>query len=223
METFETIWQRAAARKGGDAALEAELPAVKSAAELRAIPDHRWLAGMSKRIFQAGFVWKVIEAKWEGFEAAFAGFDPGRLAALSEGEIGRLLTDTRIVRNGQKILAVRHNAAFLVELAREHGSAAAFFAGWPETDFVGLLDLLKARGSRLGGFTGMAFLRYMGRDGFVLSPDVAAALVAAGVVKRKPSSKADMAAVQDAFNTWREAGGLPLAHISKTLACSVED
>ncbi len=223
MEPFERIWARAAARKGGDAALEAELPAVKSPAELRAIPDDRWLAGMSKRIFQAGFVWKVIEGKWEGFEAAFEGFDPARLAALSEGDIGRLLTDSRIVRNGQKILAVRHNAAFVSELAREHGSAGAFFAGWPDADFVGLLEVLKARGSRLGGFTGQAFLRYMGRDAFVLSGDVTAALAAAGVIRGKAASKRDMAAVQEAFNAWREESGRPLAHISKTLACSVGD
>ena len=34
---------------------------------------------MARRIFSAGFVWSVIEAKWPGFEAAFLGFDPTRL------------------------------------------------------------------------------------------------------------------------------------------------
>lgn len=153
MEAFATIWERAAGRKGGDAALETLMPVIRTPVELRAIPDHRWLAGMTRRVFQAGFVWSVIENKWEGFEAAFAGFDPARLAALSEGDVGRLLSDARIVRIAGKIQAVRDNAAFLVDLAREHGTAAAFFADWPVTDFVGLLALLKKRGSRLGGFT----------------------------------------------------------------------
>ena len=125
MEAFATIWERAAARKGGDAALETLMPVIKTPVELRAIPDHRWLAGMTRRVFQAGFVWSVIENKWEGFEAAFAGFDPARLAALSEGDVGRLLSDARIVRNARKIQAVRDNAAFLVDLARASGTAAA--------------------------------------------------------------------------------------------------
>lgn len=233
MKSFETIWKRAAKRKGGDAALEAEMPQIKTSAQLRRVPDHRWLAEMTKRIFQAGFVWKVIESKWEGFEIAFEGFDPGRLATLSEGDLGRLVSDTRIIRNHQKIDAVRHNAGFLVELAREHGTAAAWFANWPDDDFVGLLEAMKKRGSRLGGFTGQVFLRFMGKDSFILNPDVTTALADAGVLdlapssikavisKRTVSSKKDLAAVQAAFNQWRSESGRPMGHISKTLACSV--
>ena len=63
MESFQTLWKRAAKRKGGDRALEAERPQIKSPAQLPKIPGHRWLAGMTKHIFQAGFVWKVIESK----------------------------------------------------------------------------------------------------------------------------------------------------------------
>ncbi|MBE9557094.1 MAG: hypothetical protein IMF08_09580 [Proteobacteria bacterium] len=42
MNSFRTIWQRAAAGKGGHAALEALMPAVRTADELRAISDARW-------------------------------------------------------------------------------------------------------------------------------------------------------------------------------------
>lgn len=223
METFQAIWDRAAARKGGDAALEALMPAVKKAAQLRKIPDDRWLAGMAKQIFQAGFVWKVIEAKWDGFEQAFGGFDPAPLAMMSDAHLDALLKDERIVRNGPKILAVRDNAAFVMDLAAEHGTAGRFFADWPDDDFIGLLDVLQKRGSRLGGFTGPAFLRHMGKDSFILNDDVGAALVRAGVVDKKPTSKKDRAAAQAAFNAWRAESGRPLAHISRTLACSVGD
>lgn len=221
--SFQEIWSRAAARKGGDAALEAELPEIKPPAELRTVPDDRWLAAMTQRIFQAGFVWKVIESKWEGFETAFGGFDPPTLATLSEGDLGRLISDQRIVRNAQKIHAVRHNAGLLVALAQEHGSAAACFADWPDADFVGLLELLNKRGSRLGGFTGPLFLRTMAKDSFLFSPDVIAGLIAAGVVSRKPTSKKALADVQAAFNLWRDESSRTFAHISKTLACSVGD
>lgn len=217
MNAFKSIWDRAAARKGGDEALEALMPAVRAADELRAVPDDRWLAEMTRRVFQAGFSWSVIEKKWPGFEAAFGGFDSGRCAMMSDDDIDRLLQDTGIVRNAAKILAVRENAAFLCELAREHGSAAAFFANWPADDFAGLLDVLKKRGRRLSGTTGQYYLRAMGKDSFVLSKDVVAALIAEGAADKAPISAKALRAVQEAFNMWAAESGRPLAHISKTL------
>jgi 3-methyladenine DNA glycosylase Tag len=222
MNSFQTIWERAAARKGGDAALEALMPAVRTADELRAIPDDRWLAEMTKRIFQAGFNWTVIEKKWPGFEAAFEGFDVSRCAMMSDDDIDRLLKNKDIVRNAAKIASVRENAVFLSDLAREHGSAAAFFADWPVEDFAGLLDVLKKRGSRLSGTSGQYFLRFMGKDSFVLSRDVVAALVAEGAVDKSPSSARALRGVQTAFNEWAAESGRPLAHISRTLACSID-
>ena len=130
---------------------------------------------------------------------------------------------------------MRPNAGFLVDLAREHGTAAAWFANRPDDDFVGLLDVMKKRGSRLGGFTGQVFLRFMGKDSFILNPDVTLALVDAGALEMAPSSikaviskrtlssKKGLAAVQAAFNRWWAESGRPMAHISKTLACSVGD
>ena len=115
--SFADLHARAAARKGGDAALEALLTDPKPAAELAAIPDDRWLSDMTRRIFQSGFNWKVIDAKWDGFEAAFWGFDVGRCALMSDEDLDALVSDTRIVRNGAKIRSVRENAAFLQDLA----------------------------------------------------------------------------------------------------------
>jgi len=222
MERFDAIWQRAADRKGGDAALEAMMPKIKSPDELRAISDDRWLAGMTKRIFQAGFVWKVIEAKWDGFEEAFEGFDPGRIMLMSDDDLDRLTSDKRIIRNGQKISAVLDNAGFIVDLANEHGSAGNFFADWPDDDFIGLLEVLKKRGSRLGGMTSSYFLRFMGKDSFIFNPDVNAALIKAGVVDKAPTSKTAQRKVQEAFNHWKTESGRSLAEISRTLACSID-
>ena len=61
----------------------------------------------------------------------------------------------------------------------------------------------------------------MGRDSFILSRDVGAALVREGVVDKPPSSKRDMAAVQAAFNAWMAESGRGLTQISRTLAMSV--
>jgi 3-methyladenine DNA glycosylase Tag len=222
MQAFETIYERAAERKGGVAALEAmiaEHPG-KPRAELAAIPDDRWLAEMTRGVFRAGFNWRVIENKWPGFEAAFHGFDPPLNAAMSEEEFDAHLKDTRIIRNAQKVASVRVNAQFLVDLAREHGSAARFFADWPDSDFVGLLELMKKRAARLSGETAMRFFRGMGKPAFITTRDVAAALVEAGVVEKPPSSRKDFQAVQDAFNAWSDATGRDLSALSRVLALS---
>jgi 3-methyladenine DNA glycosylase Tag len=222
MQNFEAIYERAAARKGGAAALEAMIGehAPKSAAELAATPDHRWLAEMSRSVFQAGFNWRVIDNKWPGFETAFHGFDPPLNAAMSEEEFDAHLKDTGIVRNGQKIASVRLNAQFLVDLAREHGSAAKFFAEWPDANLIGLLEVMKKCANRCAGETAMRLLRRMGKPAFITTRDVSAALVEAGVLAAPPKNRKDLAAVQDAFNAWSDATGRDFNAISRVLALS---
>lgn len=189
--------------------------------EIRAVPDDRWLAEMTKRVFQSGFVWKVIEAKWEGFEEAFDGFDPARVSFYSDEDVERLVNDTRIVRNGQKIMATIENAQMIQDVVSEHGSFGDFLADWPVEDQIGLQEFLGKKGSRLGGMTGQYFLRFSGWDAFIVSGDVVAALVREGVIDKAPTSKKARKAVQDAFNHWRAESGQPQALISRTLAMSI--
>jgi 3-methyladenine DNA glycosylase Tag len=171
-------------------------------------------------VFQAGFSWKVIDQKWPGFEEAFEGFDVARLAFLPDEAFEALLKDTRIVRNGAKIKSVQHNAIFLKDLAAEHGSAARFFARYPVTDQVGLMEILKKRGSRLGGNTGQIALRFMGKESFVLSGDVVNALIRENVIENDRLSKKNLAAIQTAFNHWSATTGRPMNEISRILAFS---
>src|SRR5262245_11328922 len=181
MRSFKTIRARAAQRKGGDAALMALLPDILHSGALEALPDDRVLSHMAKRIFAAGFVWRVIDNKWPGFEEAFLGFEPKRLLFQPDEFWAGLAGDARIVRNPQKIKAVRHNAQFVADVAREHGSFGKFLARWPADDQVGLIDVLAKRGARLGGRTGQFFLRFIGKDCFVASHDVVACLRDAGL------------------------------------------
>jgi 3-methyladenine DNA glycosylase Tag len=221
MEKFEKIFARAAKRKGGEAALEELLPQPKTPAQLKRVGDDRYLAEMTRCVFRSGFVWQVIENKWPGFEDAFSRFDTSTCAMLSDEDIEKLARDERIVRNVKKIMSVRANAQFVGEVAREHGSFGKWLAAWPVDDVVWLWDELKRRGDRLGGGTGGFFLRFSGKDTFMLSPDVVKALIGQKVVAKLPSGKKDLAAVQDAFNRWREESGRPLCQISRVLAASV--
>lgn len=223
MEAFDDIFARAAARKGGETALRALLPKAATATALKRRGDDRYLAEMTKCVFRSGFVWQIIERKWPGFEAAFDGFDVRACALLGDEDEERLQADERIVRNAAKIRSVRRNAAFVLDVRTEHGSFGAYLAAWPVTDIVGLWDELKRRGDRLGGQTGRFFLRFVGKDTPLLSPDVLTALAQQGVIDREPTSRQARAKVQAAFNQWRDESGLDLCQISRVLSCSVGD
>lgn len=182
----------------------------------------RLLAVMTRCVFNAGFNWKVIEAKWDGFEAAFEGFDPGKLAFFGDEMLDSLVSDERIVRNGQKIRATLENAKFVSEVERETGSFARQLADWPAEDQAGLMAWLGKKGSRLGGATAQYFLRFSGWDGWIASPDVLKALVRDGVLdKPVATSKSALKQVQGAFNQYHEESGLPRSQISRILAMSV--
>jgi 3-methyladenine DNA glycosylase Tag len=222
--SFKTIRARAEKRKGGPKALARLLPAKPDPKALAKLGDDRILAEMSRRAFSAGFAWSVIENKWPGFEKAFLGFKPGPLTLQPDDFWDDLMKDTRIVRNGAKIMSVRANAGFVRDIAKEHGSFGKFLANWPSSDETGLLELLSKRGSRLGGNTGQMMLRFLGWDGFVTSRDVVLCLRDAGLdIGETVTSKRDLAKVQAQFNAWAEESGLPYIHISRICAMSIGD
>lgn len=224
MRAFTDIFALAAERKGGVAALERLLAetASRPPAEIAAMPDDRILAEMTRRIFYAGFSSKVIDDKWPAFEQAFEGFDPHACAFMTESHFEDLLQNKGIVRNGAKIRAVQANAQFLLALKAEHGSAARAFADWPDTDYVGLLDILKKRASHLGGDGAGRFLRAIGKPAFIATPDVVAALIREGVIEKAPGGKRDLALIQAAFNRWSEESGRDLTAIGRVLAMSID-
>ena len=222
MVAFAQIEARAIERKGGPAALESLLPTCKTPSELARIPDDRYLSEMSKRVFQAGFVWRVVEQKWPEFETAFHGFHPGRVALLDDDALDAMMSNTGLIRNYKKLETVRRNAGFILEIAREHGSFGRLVADWPVEDIVGLWQLLKKRASRLGGSSGPYMLRFVGKDTFLLSGNVVKALIHQGVIDKEPTSQKALHLVQAAFNRWREESGRPLCQLSRILACSVD-
>lgn len=224
MTSFKAIRARAEKRKGGPNALDELLPPIPDAKRLGKLADDRVLAEMTRRVFCAGFAWSVIDAKWPGFEEAFLAFQPNKLAFEPDDFWEALTSDARIVRNGAKIMSVRHNARFVQEIAREHGSFGKLLAKWPSSDQIGLLNLLVKRGNRLGGNTGQMLLRFLGWDGFVTSKDVVACLRDAGLdLAEEVKSKSDLAKVQALFNAWHKESGLPYVQLSRICAMSIGD
>ena len=97
-----------------------------SAPEYTAYHDDEWgrpLHGesalferLSLEGFQSGLSWITILRKRPAFRAAFAGFDPARVAAFGDDDVARLLTDAGIVRNRAKIEATVANARAVLQL-----------------------------------------------------------------------------------------------------------
>jgi len=214
---------KAAQTRLGAAALEARMMKPRSAAELKALTDDRYLSQMELRIFRAGLKHSLVDAKWPAFEEVFDEFEPRRVRAMSDEALEALLGDRRLIRHWGKLKSVRDNAAAMINVAEEHGSFGAWLADWPGSDIVGLWEALAKGFSQMGGNSGPTFLRMVGKDTFILTPAVVAALKRWGAAETQPKNRKDRAAVQSCFNTWAEESGRPLCQLSLILAASVED
>ncbi len=100
-------------------------------------------------------------------------------------------------------------------------SFGTLIADWPVTDIVGLWKYLAKHGSQLGGLSAPRFLRMVGKDTFIPTDDMVAALKAQDVIDKAPTSLKDLAAVQAAFNQWQAESGRPLCQLSVMLAHTV--
>lgn len=139
----------------------------------------RSVTGLYERLtleaFQSGLSWLTILRKRENFRAAFAGFDPRRVATFDAADRDRLLADAGIVRNAAKIDAALHNArivtglgAAFVDLVWSFRPARHRRPGPDERsttspESVALARALKARGIRfVGPTTAYALMQAIG-------------------------------------------------------------
>lgn len=222
MKSFQDIFERAAKRHGGEKSLEKKLSKPLSPAKLRSIPDDRWLSEFSKSVFQAGFVWRVVENKWPDFESIFNHFDLVHCAYLSDEDLEALTANERVIRHLKKLQSIRANANFLLEKTEEFGGVGKFITSFGAEDYCQLLFELKSHGSRLGGTSAQYCLRRLGVDSYILTQDVIRALQQANIITKHANSKRDLLNVQAAFNYWRQESGLSLTELSRILALSVD-
>ena len=79
---------------------------------------------------QAGLSWSTILARRRGYRAAFAAFDPAKVARFTPARVARLLQDPGIIRHRGKIESAIGNARAFLAVQREHGSFAAYVWGF---------------------------------------------------------------------------------------------
>ena len=221
MRDYQWLYEYCLNRFGSKQALEASLPVPRSADELQAISDDRYLSLISLRIFRAGLKHSLVDAKWPAFEQAFFGFEPQKVVLMGAEHLEKMMQDTRLIRHLGKLSAVPRNAQFVLDVQRQWGSFGEMISQWPVEDIVGLWKFLAKNGSQLGGLSAPRLLRMIGKDTFIPTDDVVAALKAQNIIDKAPTSQRDLAAVQGAFNHWREQSGRPLCQLSLMLAHTV--
>ena len=227
-ESFNKIFAKAEEHKGGYDELLTQLPVLLSDAELMLFSDALYLERLTACIFVSGFSKKVIQNKWSGFLEVFHDFDLNKLSELADDEWEAMRQDTRIIRNARKIQSVRENVEMVRTVSAEHKGFGKFLVNWGAQDQIGLMKFLNKNGNQIGDNTAQYFLRYIGIDGFVLSSDICAAAIEAGVDitpreqgrGQKPVSQKDKKTLQQAFNFWHEETQLPYTHLSKIMAFS---
>src|SRR4051812_8658520 len=86
--------------------------------------DHGLYERLCLEAFQSGLSWLTILRKREAFRAAFAGFEPARVAGFGDPDVARLMADAGIVRNRAKIDAAIANARAVTAMQRDGESLA---------------------------------------------------------------------------------------------------
>ncbi|WP_448564840.1 DNA-3-methyladenine glycosylase I [Thalassotalea ganghwensis] len=219
METFEQIYQRAAERKGGSDILNLMLGEPADDTQLSRLSDDRFLSAFTKKIFQSGFVWRVVENKWASFEEVFFNFDIEKILMMPDEMWERKAADPQIIRNFNKVKTIKANA----QMIYEQDNFADFIANWPSEDIVGLWAYLKKNGQRLGGNTGPYALRTLGKDTFLLSRDVEAYFRSHDLISGGLQTKASLTTIQQCFNQWQQQSNMSLSQLSKLIAFATGD
>lgn len=103
--------------------------------------DNELFGRLLMEINQAGLSWETILRKEKGFRQAYDNFNIAKVAAYTEEDRQRLLSDAGIIRNRLKVNAAIENAKTILQIQKEFGSFADWLAGHhpqPKTEWVKL-------------------------------------------------------------------------------------
>ena len=126
-------------------------------------------------VFEVGLSWAIVFGKREAFRVAFFGFDPARVAAMTDEDADRLTQDVSIIRNRAKILATIANARAMLGSSPKLGALARTYVHQREVapmpadiptatlESEAFAKQLKAQGYRFVGPTSVyAFMQNVG-------------------------------------------------------------
>ena len=79
---------------------------------------------------QAGLNWETVLRKREAYRKAFKGFDPEKVARMTDDELEEQLKNPGIIRNRLKVGATRKNAVVFLNIQKEFGSFNSYIWQW---------------------------------------------------------------------------------------------
>lgn len=88
--------------------------------------DRKWFELIVLDAFQAGLSWRTVLHKREAFRRVFHGFDPAKVARMTERQLDKARQNPAIIRNRLKIEAAVKNAKAFLALQRREGSFDSF-------------------------------------------------------------------------------------------------
>lgn len=223
LEQYADIYSRASHRKGGPDKLEAIISKPQQAENIANLTSDRVLSALTKKVFQSGFVWRVVEKKWPDFEETFFHFDLEKLLLVPDEMFEKKATNPKIIRNLKKVMTIRDNAMMIKEIEAGYGSIGTFLSEFSSRNIIDLWALLKKKGSRLGGNTGPYALRALGKDTFLMTNDVTGYFVARKIISGSPTGKRNLQRIQNCLNELCDQSGRSLQEISYLIALSVGD
>ena len=125
------MYEVACLRKGGGDVVESLLPTIATKEHLSGLGSDRYLAEFTRKVFQSGFVWRIVNNKWPQFEEVFWEFDIERLLMMPDDMLERKASDPGIIRNFGKVKTVLDNAVMIADTsgARTRPLASSLPAG----------------------------------------------------------------------------------------------
>ena len=142
----------------------------------RTYDDAAMFEALTLGVFEVGLSWSVVFGKRDAFRTAFRGFDVAEVAAMTERDVDRLVTDASIIRNRAKIQASVDNARTMLSASPSLAALARSYESTRKRAPRSIADLpastpqasefakqLKSQGYRFVGPTSVyAFMQNVG-------------------------------------------------------------
>ncbi|WP_199609651.1 DNA-3-methyladenine glycosylase I [Flocculibacter collagenilyticus] len=222
-ESFDAIYHRALERKGSDKMLMTLIGPTKDQKSYLNKTDSQFLEEFTKKVFQSGFVWRVVEQKWDGFREVFFDFDIEKVLLMPPDMVERKAQDERIIRNYKKVQTIQENALMINSAKQTHGGFAQLVEALANENVITLWQYLKKHGARLGGNTGPYALRALGVDTFLLTRDIEGYMRAQQVIDGGLTSKKSLQAIQAYYDRLQAESGWSYQALNRLIAYSFGD
>ena len=127
--------------------------------------DNEYFENLCRILFQTGLNWAVVEKKWPTIKPALCNFDIDRIAAFTDTDAQRLLSDSGIIRNKYKLHAIVENAKQFQQIRRNYGSFQTYLDSFDKSNnYAAVVKALSERFMRIGPTTAALFLFSVGEN-----------------------------------------------------------